>query len=445
MWLEPLLTIIVLWMLIMIVSRLIDRLTGVEPMRSSLSDIDWSFTPSLYWGAIATTSVAPERYGDRILATKFGVPVAEEEEASNVRVLTDADRAALCEQPEVLPAPPEQGTPYFKPGEPTRFAEYAGQEQVIQYLRAAVDGLPEDEDCLEPQLFLGPPGMGKTTLAKVTWNELRHRALKLERPEPDFIEIVPADIDGLEALDAVMERVLHAPGSVLFIDEIHDFTNSLSRKLYMFLQENRYLFHRQATPTSMPPVTVLAATTDYGALHGALKRRFIRHMLEPATKDQLKSFVRVRGRAVLPIAEDAVEAIVERTWFSGAAWEPLELYRYALVFARARQASQVELRDVEQVFTSQRIDKWGLRWADREVIRVLFTQPKYRRGPKGQTEFVCFAASETNLCTIAQLDKAEYRESIRPKLMSRGFLLVRATYGQALSERAEVEYGNLKA
>jgi hypothetical protein len=62
---------------------------------------------------------------------------------------------------------------------------------------------------------------------------------------------------------------------------------------------------------------------------------------------------------------------------------------------------------------------------------------------KKEPVFVCFAASEQNVVTLARIDKAEYREAVRPRLMSRGLLEV--THGQTLTPRALTWYGHLRS
>lgn len=108
--------------------------------------------------------------------------------------------------------------------------------------------------------------------------------------------------------------------------------------------------------------------------------------------------------------------------------------------AKARGAQAVEDADVEQVFAAQEIDAYGLRWQDRKVIEVLLGQPKYRR-VKGQDEFVAYAASEAAVVSLAGLDRAEYRDAVKPRLMARNFLEVRIGYGQSLTRRAVEAYG----
>jgi Holliday junction DNA helicase RuvB len=323
---------------------------------------------------------------------------------------------------------------YFKPGEPQTLKEYDGQEHIVGYLHDAMQGLGA-ERALEPQLFLGPAGAGKTLLAKVIANELALHAVARGQPAGHFIEVFPGDLTNIAAFDEVMQRVIDHPGSTIFIDEVHDLTGPLSRKLYLTLTENRYLFHGQATSVQLPPTTLLSATTDAGALHPALRRRWIRHHLTRASEEQLLQYVL---RQPFPIVWSAARLIVGRTRFGGAPWEALELHRMAVTAAKGRGASIVEDVDVDRVLSLQGVDELGLRWMDRQVIAALLTQPRFRGRAN---ELVCYGASENDTCQLAGIDRAEYRETIKPRLIARGLLQVRPGYGQALTERAVSLYG----
>ncbi len=206
------------------------------------------------------------------------------------------------------------------------------------------------------------------------------------------------------------------------------------------LEEGRYLFHGDANPTKLPPVTLLSATTDYGALHPALKRRWIKHFFRPATEAELLGYVTHRS---FPVDADAAQLIVSRTKFSGAPWEALEVLRMAVTHAKGRGAAGVVVEDVNRVFELQQMDTLGLRWLDREVIRVLLKQPRYRNR-KGVQEFVAYAASENDVCQLANVDRPEFRDSIKSRLMSRQLLVVKPGYGQSLTERAVNLYGQLR-
>ena len=316
---------------------------------------------------------------------------------------------------------------------------YDGQEHVTEYLAAAIRGLGPAEVAIGSQCFIGFAGTGKTLLAKITTETLRRRAERLGLPAPVFIEAFPADLGDLEALDALMLRVQQNPGCVLFIDEVHDLQGSHSLKLYLVLSERRFAAHDANSPRDLPPFTFLAATTDFGSMHPALQRRFHRHQFKPATPTQLVEYVLRRGRT-FPIATATAERIVSRTKYSGAPWEAIELYEMALTMARGRGAASVDDQDVSKIFDMQGIDDLGLRWFDQRVVKVLLTSPRYRNA-KGGRELVCYGASESDLCGMAQLDAEEYRRSIKPRLMARGLLMTRPGYGQALTDSAVALYG----
>lgn len=340
-------------------------------------------------------------------------------------------------EPEEDPKP----AVFFKPGEPTTLAEYPGQPHITNYLSALVSGT--EATCWMPrehQLFMGTAGQGKTLLAKCFANDLRLRNERLGLPAVQFIEGVPSDMETAAQQDAVLRQCLGDP-TVLFIDELHALTASHALKLYALLEEGRYKFEDDADFTQFEDLLIVGATTDYGALHAAVKRRFNRHMLEPLSADALADIL---GRQPYPIEAEGVQTIVARTHFSGAPWEALQLYRQARVYARARGVAVIEVQDVEQALTAQAIDTLGLARMDRRVIEVLLRHPRYRRGRgTGPQEFVCYGASETDVVSMAGIDRGEYRDVIKPKLMSRGLLQVRPTYGQALTARAVAHYRGL--
>lgn len=332
---------------------------------------------------------------------------------------------------------------FFATGEPRTFEEYGGQPQITRYLDAVMRGWRGNDMAIPAQVFTGQAGGGKSLLARVTTNEIRGKNVVRGLPEPEFIEVFGADITSVEGLDRVMRRVQSNPGCVMFIDELHSIADKeYWLKFYLVLQENRYLFEGEQRPVLLPQFTVLAATTDFGTLPEPLRRRFQEQRFVPATYDQILSYVRNRG---FDITLDAARAIVDRTHFNGAPWEALQVFSSAVVFAKARASDTVEAEDIAEVWESYQIDELGLRPIDREIIRTLFMQPRYRRSREtGEQEFVCYSASEANTITMARIDKAEYRDYVRPKLMGRGLLEIRVTYGQALTNRAIELYSWLK-
>lgn len=399
--------------------------------------VDYSFGRREAYAGIAAK--CPEQY-ERAALALLG-PAAYD------AVYEDAVRAAQACAAEVgsLELGPNQPQPpgiYFKEGEPHSLSEYHGQEPVVDYLSAVVEGTPASQIIpRDHQLLLGPAGLGKTLLAKCFANSLRLRNERLGHPPVVFQEEFPADLATLRALDDAVREASLRP-TVLFIDEIHDLKSEAhSLKLYLLLEEGRYKFEDEEFPVELPDILVVGATTDSGMMHPALQRRFNRQILQPLAKKDIVDIV-AHGRG-MPITPEAAVAVVERTHFSGGPWEAIQLYQQAVHFARQRGSEEVCVQDIEHVFDTQKIDPLGLRWMDRAVIQALLGQPKFRgsRTARNGQEFVCYAASEADTCAIARVDKGEYRESIKPRLMARGLLQVRTTYGQALTPDAVSKYG----
>jgi Holliday junction DNA helicase RuvB len=321
----------------------------------------------------------------------------------------------------------------FQPEEPETFDELTGQEHIVKPLRLAVKALGIEERVIHHKLLTGLPGRGKSLIAKVLANELISRAERLGLKPLKFLESYGADLNSVTALDAAVRQL--QGGGIWFIDEIHVLNPELATKLYPLMAEGRYPFQKENAPTPIADVMILGATTDYGSLHPALKRRFGEPlMVRPLSIEDLKRMALTLGA----IEPDAVEALVARTKFSGAAYELKTLFEESRIVSKARHHDAIRKVDVEEVFATYEIDALGLRWADRQVIKTLFGRQRTRDG------VACYAASEQDVCRSAGLDPAEFREVIRPRLLSRDLLTIESGLGLRLTPRAVEQYAGLK-
>lgn len=327
---------------------------------------------------------------------------------------------------------PETGTKIaLKEDEPQELKDYQGQSAITTNLQLNLQAMRPEQRLLRHMLITGLPGFGKTLLAKLIARELQTRSLRLRLGPVEFVETYGANLNSVAALDQVVDRIRQASAVVWFIDEIHVMNIDMATKIYLLMEEGRYPFAGSLQPTELPPVMVIGATTDYGALHPALKRRFGEpFLMQPLPQEVLVSL----AKQLLPTASDsAVQLLAQRCKFSGAPHELKTLCYNVQVYADANRLSSINDKTVLQVCETWGIDEYGLRPIDRRVIQLLKERPRHRARDNA---LVGYGASEADICNLAGIDRSEFQKVIRPRLMSRNLISVRPGMGLALTDTA---------
>src|SRR3990170_5014038 len=192
---------------------------------------------------------------------------------------------------------------------PRTFEEYVGQDQVKENLKVAIAAARGRKDVLDHLLFLGPPGVGKTSLAYITAREL---GVNVKATSGPVVER-PGD---LAALLTNLEE-----GDVLFIDEIHRLNHVVEEVLYPAMEDYQIDIMIGQGPAArsikldLKRFTLIGATTRSGLLTSPLRDRFGHiHRLDFYDTAAL-SLILKRSAAILGVPEqsDGIAEIAARS------------------------------------------------------------------------------------------------------------------------------------
>src|SRR5918992_5915636 len=151
---------------------------------------------------------------------------------------------------------------------PQKLAEFIGQQQARANLGVFIEAARARKEALDHVLFVGPPGLGKTTLAQIVSRELGVNFRATSRP-------VIAKAGDLAALLTNLEE-----RDVLFIDEIHRLAANVEEILYPAMEDHVLDLIIGEGPSArsvridLPPFTLVAATTRAGLITTPLRDRF---------------------------------------------------------------------------------------------------------------------------------------------------------------------------
>src|SRR5881296_1564525 len=192
---------------------------------------------------------------------------------------------------------------------PRRLADFVGQERVKEQLAIALEAAKARDEALDHVLLVGPPGLGKTSLAYIVREELGVGIRCVAGPALERKGDMAAILTSLERHD------------VLFVDEIHRLNRAIEEILYPALEDFRLdiiVGQGAAARTltlDLPPFTFVGATTRTGLLTTPLRDRFgMTFRLDYYEPQDLGTIVRRSARILdVEIEEDAADEIAGRS------------------------------------------------------------------------------------------------------------------------------------
>ena len=151
---------------------------------------------------------------------------------------------------------------------PQKMDEFIGQKKICNNFKIYINAAKKRNEALDHVLLYGPPGLGKTTLAKIIANELEVNF----RPTSGPVIQRPGD---LAALLTGLEK-----NDILFIDEIHRLSTTVEEILYPAMEDLHLDIIIGEGPSArsvkidLQPFTLIGATTRAGLLSNPLRDRF---------------------------------------------------------------------------------------------------------------------------------------------------------------------------
>jgi Holliday junction DNA helicase RuvB len=287
---------------------------------------------------------------------------------------------------------------------PLKLADFVGQEQARKNLGVFISAARARNEALDHVLFVGPPGLGKTTLAQIVARELGVNFRATSGP-------VIAKAGDLAALLTNLEE-----RDVLFIDEIHRLNPAVEEILYPAMEDFQLDLIIGEGPAArsvkidLAKFTLVGATTRAGLLTNPLRDRFgIPIRLNFYTDAELEQIVN-RGARVLGIgmSKDGAQEIARRA--RGTPRIAGRLLRRVRDFADHEKATTVDRKLADRALTALEVDASGLDAMDRRYLTLIAMN--YGGGPVG-IETIAAALSEPR-------DAIE--DIIEPFLLQQGFI-----------------------
>ena len=305
---------------------------------------------------------------------------------------------------------------------PRRLQEYIGQKPVKTQLEIFISAARARGEALDHVLIFGPPGLGKTTLAHIVAAELGVNLRQTSGPVLERAGDLAALLTNLQ------------PRDVLFVDEIHRLAPVVEEVLYPAMEDYQLDIMIGEGPAarsirlSLPPFTLVGATTRAGLLTSPLRDRFgIVQRLEFYGVEDLESIVK-RSAAILGVTIDEAGArrIAQRS--RGTPRIANRLLRRVRDYAQVRADGRIGEAIADAALDLLEVDREGFDTLDRKLLTAIIE--RFEGGPVGIDSLAAALGEERD--TLEDVTE--------PFLIQQGFL-VRTARGRMVTRASYLHFG----
>jgi len=258
---------------------------------------------------------------------------------------------------------------------PRHLAEFVGQGELKEHLQIVLEAARRRGQAVDHLLFAGPPGLGKTTLAGIAAAEMGVALHVTSGPALERAGDLAAILTKLEERD------------ILFVDEIHRLSRSVEEILYPAMEDFQLDIVVGKGPAassirlSLPPFTLVGATTRTGMITGPLRDRFgLVARLDYYDPGELQAIV-ARAAGILDVTIDADGAWEIARRARGTPRIANRLLRRVRDFAEVRGDGTIDAVTARTGLRVFGVDDRGLDKVDRAVLDALCRQ--FHGGPVG--------------------------------------------------------------
>ena len=289
---------------------------------------------------------------------------------------------------------------------PESLDEFIGQSALCDNLNIFMQATKKRKEALDHVLLYGPPGLGKTTLAKIISNELNVSFRSTSGP----IIQRPGD---LAALLTSLET-----NDILFIDEIHRLNSTVEEILYPAMEDLHLDIMIGEGPSArsvkidLQPFTLIGATTRAGLLSNPLRDRFgIPARLEFYEYEDMKQIVLRSAKLLnIKINDEAALEIAQRSRGTPRVASSLVRRLRDIVTSQNKENLEIKKHEADEALLQLGVDKNGLDQMDQSYLNHLIHD--HSGGPVGL---------ETLAAQMGE-QKDSIEDVIEPYLIQKGFL-----------------------